>query len=235
MKFGVSMITMNHMNFVEDLRIFNEIEKIEYLHIDVMDGKFVPRYGLYPEILIEASQHTNMPFDIHLMVENVEFAIDQFKEVDNVETISFHHFTNEGRVYKIIDKIKMAGAEPVLVIDLSTNLETVKSILESNELAGIMFMGIHPGVLKQEARFKISSSNIDKFNEFSKGLRVVDNFQIDGAFNFKTASGLKACGINNFVGGSSTFLNGVASNMDISTRRKQIFTNVEKIWRILSE
>ena len=230
---GVSMITMNHLDFKADIEIFDQMDKIEYLHVDIMDGKFVPRYGLYPEILYEAAQHTNMPFDLHLMVENVEFAIEQFSDASNIETVSFHHQTNEGNIYRIIDKIKSIDAKPIMVIDLSTNLASITDVLDSNELSGLMFMGIIPGVLKQNHRFELVLKKINHFSEYCKGLKVADNFQIDGAFNFETAFELKGSGINNFVGGSSTFLNKVDTTVSKELRRQKIERNVDHIWEIL--
>ena len=151
-KLGASVITMDHLNFYNEINLLEKIGGVNYLHLDMMDGHFVPRYGIYPEIIEEISKRSNFELDLHLMVSDVEFAISQVSSLAVFSTISFHYSTNEGHVFRIIDKIRELGAKPLLALDLSTSLEVVHELLDSGELGGLLFMGIHPGVLKQVHR-----------------------------------------------------------------------------------
>lgn len=225
---GASVITMDHLNFYQEIKILDEVGGIDYLHIDIMDGHFVPRYGIYPEIVGEISRRSNFKLDVHLMVTNVEFAISQLESFTNIETISFHYSTNEGRVFKIVDAIKNMGALPILAIDLSTSITAVSELLESNELSGVLFMGIHPGVLQQVHRPQNVIHRLECLNEinrFNPDLVI----QVDGGFNFDTAQDLSRAGINSFVGGSSSIYFGVKSTDKTDFKVKKIKSNIECI------
>ena len=87
--FLVSLITMDHINFERDIRLVDSLG-VDGLHIDIMDGNFVPRYGIYPEIIERLSTISSLPLDLHMMVKDVEFGIDQFKGASNIEYIHFH-------------------------------------------------------------------------------------------------------------------------------------------------
>lgn len=87
--FLVSLITMDHINFERDIKLVDEIG-VDGLHIDIMDGHFVPRYGIYPEIIERISKISSLPFDLHMMVDDVEFCIDQFKNTSNISYVHFH-------------------------------------------------------------------------------------------------------------------------------------------------
>jgi len=230
-KLGISLITMDHVNFERDIKLVEETKKVSYIHVDAMDGAFVPRYGIYPEIVHNVSQITDLPLDLHLMVKDVEFAIDEFTRLAQFETISFHHYQNEGRVFRIIDKILAKGSKPVLTIDLSTSVAQVKEILDHNQLDGVMFMGIHPGVLFQNHRPEFVFKKALEIREYcnKNNLMAQNNLQIDGGFNFETAEALLYHGINNFVGGSSTILAGLKTVSEPKLRSEKIQDNIRRL------
>lgn len=237
LKFGASLITLDHLNIYQDVKFLTEIEQISYLHIDVMDGHYVPRYGVYPEIVKEIQKFTNIELDLHLMVDDPLFAIQQFTNDVMVKTISFHISNHLDKCYSIIDAIRDVGSEAVLAIDLSTPISDVLEILHENEVSGIMFMGIIPGVLDQTHRPEIVYKKCREILKLTEGydLKFKQHIQIDGGFNFNTAANLKACGINNFVGGSSTFFSGMKENMDFASRRQKVLENTHNLMRKLDD
>lgn len=232
-KLGASIITMNHLNFAEDIEILQLSDQIDYLHIDIMDGSFVPRYGIYPEIMEGIAKISDIPMDVHLMVDDVEFSLGQFGYIENIETISFHYFTNEGRIFKLVDQIRNINATPIVAIDLSTPLECVAEIVNSGEIGGVLFMGIHPGVLKQNHRPENIIKRLPKFREM---ISVPDDFifQIDGAFNFDTAKMLSSAGINSFVGGSSSIFKNINNDQEKMLRKEKIFSNIKKTKNLIT-
>jgi ribulose-phosphate 3-epimerase len=228
-KLGVSVITMNPLDLAGEVEIISEIGGIDYLHIDVMDGHYVPRLGLYPEIVRGLSKLSDLKIDVHLMVNDVEFIIDQFTEVSTLETISFHYFQNEGRVFKIIDKIKDVGAKPIIAVDLSTNIDAISDIINYGELDGILFMGIHPGVLKQIHRPEIVLEKLLRLNSNLNHKLDDLTLQIDGAFNFDTAKPLRDAGINSFVGGTSSIYKNVSGELCQKEKYKILEKNIYQI------
>jgi ribulose-phosphate 3-epimerase len=227
-KLGASLITMDHLNFYNEINLLEKIGGVDYLHLDMMDGHFVPRYGIYPEIIEEISNHSNFELDLHLMVSDVEFAISQVASTAEFSTISFHYSTNEGNVFRIIDKIRDIGAKPVLALDLSTSLHVVHELLDSRELDGLLFMGIHPGVVKQVHR---PENVIRRLNKLKNDRNWDDALiiQVDGGFNFDTASSLKKAGVNSFVGGSSSIYAGCNSTTNSQDRVSVITSNISSI------
>jgi ribulose-phosphate 3-epimerase len=228
---GASIITMDHLNFYNEIDLLRQCGKVDYLHIDIMDGNFVPRYGIYPEIVMEISNRFEFSLDVHLMVDNVEFAISELQNIRNIDTISFHYASNEGRIFRIIDAIKSIGAKPVIALDLSTSLVAIAELLQSNELSGLLFMGIHPGVLQQEHRPENVIRRLEKLRCMHdlSGLII----QIDGAFNFETASRLREAGVNSFVGGSSSIYSGIKPIQNRNDRKKNLNANIQKIREII--
>ena len=227
-KLGASVVTMNHLKLNEEIQLLEEVGGVDYLHLDVMDGNFVPRYGIYPEIIHELSKASKLPLDVHLMVSDVEFALKEIAHIDNIKTVSFHYFTNEGRIFKLVDAIKDIGAKPILTIDLSVPLSDFLPLVESEELNGLLFMGIHPGVLKQTHRPKIV---LKKLEELERSISIKEDFilQIDGGFNFETAAELARAGINSFVGGSSSIYKNVMGADNKDCRLALIKENIRRI------
>jgi ribulose-phosphate 3-epimerase len=233
MEIGASVITFDPINLLNDIDIFESLRAINYYHIDVMDGSFVPRFGLYPEIVQRMSEITATPVDVHMMVDDVEFCVEQYGHIPNVKTISFHYFKNEGRLLKICDKIRKYGINPILVIDLSTNILDVLELIDQHEISGLMFMGIHPGVIDQVHRPETVIKKLEKLKQQKISFPEDFILQIDGAFNFQTAERLKNSGINSFVSGTSTLLHGVKNDAKFADRKKAIFDNYNKLSKIL--
>ena len=225
---GSSIICMDHINFDREVRLAAELG-IDYLHVDMMDGKFVPRFGIYPEIVRRIADVCCLPMDVHLMVENIPLAIEELKSINTVEYVSFHLGENKHNALRIIDKIKSCGKKAGLVLNLATDIRDLEWILESNDLSSIMFMGIHPGVLKQESRPELVIKKLKAVAPLIYDKECATFVQVDGGVSFDTAPKLLDAGANNLVCGSSTLYQGVNALQNRDEVEKKITVNYQKL------
>ena len=228
-KVGASVICMNPLNIEQDI-VLCEKSGVDYFHLDIMDGSYVPRFGLYPEIVKEMSKVTGLRFDLHLMVEDLQFALNQFLPCDNINLVSFHLEGNEGNLYKIVDQIKSYDVSVGIVVNLTTSLDHIAQIINDSEIDSIMFMGIHPGVLIQKHRPLQVLRNIENL---VKRVSLPLSVQCDGAVNFDTMPSFIKSGINSFVCGSSTLFKNVELVKDPDEKELLISQNMERIRSII--
>ena len=223
---------MDHINFENDVKLVDELG-VDGLHIDIMDGSFVPRYGIYPEIIERVSNVSNLPLDLHMMVDDVFFAIDQFKHVKNINYVRFHIESCFGNEMRVVDKIREINAKPIACINLATSFSTLERLVKNDEIDGVMLMGIHPGVLKQESRPQNILNDIKDLKNILSGSKADSFIGLDGAVSFETLKPLIDSGINNFIGGSSSIYKGIDRTDNWDIQKESIINNWEKIYSIL--
>lgn len=232
MKIGASVICMDPLNLEQDVRLLDKLG-VDYYHIDVMDGWAVPRYGIYPEIVEAISDISDTPIDVHLMVDDVELAIDRFSSVRTVELVSFH--LDMDNTYYFIDRIGQHNVDAGVVLNMATPLNFLDRIMTSIE--GIMFMGIHPGVLgsSQVPRPETTITTIDRFfnNPQSAGYYYRNSIkpkmvQVDGGVYFDTVQPLIRAGANYIACGNSTLFNALGGE-GADFRMRKIEANFKKL------
>lgn len=230
--FFVSVITMDHLNFEDDIKLVENLG-VDGLHIDIMDGHFVPRYGIYPEIAEKIAQITNLKIDLHMMVDDIYFSLKQFSKINNIDYVRFHIEACTGNEMRAIDEIREIGAKPIACINLSTSFYNLERLIENNEIDGIMLMGIHPGVLDQQHRAENILNDFNKLKNMVSGSSAEKHLSLDGAINFSTLKPLKDIGINNFIGGSSSIFKDIDKCSNSEERELKIKKNWLKIKNIL--
>jgi ribulose-phosphate 3-epimerase len=230
--FFVSAITMDHINFEHDVRLVDELG-VDGLHIDVMDGHFVPRYGIYPEIIDRISDVSDLPLDMHMMVEDIFFSLGQFSNNKNIEYVRFHVEACAGNEMRAIDEIRKIDAKPIACINLATGFHVLERMVKNNEIDGVMLMGIHPGVLKQEARPQNIVNDLTDLKLMLQGSSAEAHIGLDGAINFSTLPMLLDAGVNNFIGGSSSIFKDTPPTLLRDERETKITENWRSIKALL--
>ncbi len=182
-----------------------ELEKnsIEYIHFDVMDGVFVPRYGLCPEFLSVVRSCTSIPIELHMMTVNAESHIDTF--VKSGATSMIVHNEADPHIMRTLQNIHRNGMQAGVALNPGTTLSVLDYILD--ELDIILLMGFNPGVLGQQ----LLELTFQKINDLK--VKIGDRnivIEIDGGVTFQTASHLLKLGATRLVCGSSTIFH--ASN-----------------------
>ena len=201
MRVAPSILSADFGNLANDVKKVSEAGA-DYIHCDIMDGHFVPNLTMGPMIIEAVKKATDVPLDIHFMVENIPFFIDMYKHLEP-EFISFH-IEEEKHINRVIQKIRNEGIRPAVVLNPATPVSLLEYIVEDVDM--VLLMSVNPGFGGQ----KFIPSVIDKTKELrelaerkNKNLLI----EIDGGVNDKNAPLLKEAGADILVAGSYVFKN----------------------------
>lgn len=192
------MISASPKAFFDSLEALEQ-GGVERIHVDVMDGGFVPRFGLYPEFVGEIRSLSNLPIDVHMMISNPEPYVEDFvaagasRIVPHIEPV--HH------AHRLVQKILECGVEAGVALNPHTSLAELKYILSS--LSVVTIMAINPGIVGH----KIIPSVYDKVADLRR-LFDLGNFEgsleVDGGVTFSNVLDLGAAGADLLVVGAGT-------------------------------
>ncbi|WP_078409880.1 ribulose-phosphate 3-epimerase [Priestia abyssalis] len=186
-------------------RLADEIKEVEaggadYIHVDVMDGHFVPNITIGPLIVEAIRPVTTLPLDVHLMIENPDQYIPSFVRA-GADIISVH-VEACSHLHRTIQLIKQHGAKAGVVLNPATPIDQVKHILDDIDL--ILLMTVNPGFGGQE----FINSVLPKIEQISqmieiRGLSI--EIEVDGGINADTAKLCVEAGANVLVAGSAIY------------------------------
>lgn len=201
--------------------IGSEIEKLnnsgaDLIHIDVMDGHFVPNLTFGPPVISKIRKCSKLPFDVHLMISPVEKYIQDYANA-GADIITFHPEATDN-IQRTIDVIKSCGKK----VGISLNPETPSTIIENylKEIDLILIMSVNPGFAGQKfmpevlEKVKFFRSKIENEN-----LNI--DIEIDGGIDFKTAPLAIKAGANILVSGTTIFKGKNNISENIKNLRKQ--------------
>ncbi len=197
-KISASILSANPMEFGKAIKDV-ETAKVDYIHVDVMDGHFVPNITMGPFISESAKSVTNVPLDIHLMIENADKYIKSFaKAATEGDIITFHIETTD-KPQDIISMIKDEGLLAGVALNPATPAEAVESVIETADL--ILAMTVNPGFSGQS----FIEDVMPKLNELSKNARPGTLMEVDGGLTCETAPIAVKNGANLIAAASAIF------------------------------
>ncbi|MDM5332679.1 ribulose-phosphate 3-epimerase [Ureibacillus composti] len=198
-KIAPSILSANFAKLGEEVK---EVEAAgaELIHIDVMDGHFVPNITMGPIVVEALRPITNLPLDVHLMIENPDAYIEQFAKA-GADYITVHVEACR-HLHRTIQLIRSFGVKPGVVLNPHTPIESIQHILEDVDL--VLFMTVNPGFGGQ----KFISSVVPKVEALSniikeRGLNI--DIEIDGGINEETIVPCAKAGATIFVAGSAIY------------------------------
>ena len=185
----------------------NEIKRLEeagadMIHVDVMDGHFVPNLTMGPPVIKALRKHTKLPFDVHLMISPVHKYIKDYADA-GADIITIHPETTDN-LEDSIQHIKKLNKKIGISLNPETQIEVVKKFLEKIDL--VLIMSVHPGFGGQKFIPKV----LDKIKELKK-IKDQQNLnfdiEVDGGINFDNNKLVIKAGANILVSGTTVFKN----------------------------
>ncbi len=181
----------------------------DYVHVDVMDGHFVPNITIGPDVVAAIKPHASRPLDVHLMIAPVDLFIEAFAKA-GADIITFHPEAGP-HPHRTIQTIHAAGAKAGLSLNPGTPVSLIEPLLDEVDL--ILVMSVNPGFGGQ----KFINSQIEKIRTLRQMIdasgRSID-LEVDGGITPETAPAVIEAGANMLVAGTAVFKGGPATYAD---------------------
>ncbi len=183
----------------------------DFVHVDVMDGHFVPNLTIGPVVVEAVAKAATKPLDIHLMVENNNFFVELFAPL-KPEFISFH-IEEEKHPHRLIQKIRSYGIRPAITLNPHTPPEAIEFLLEDLEM--VLLMSVNPGFGGQ----KFISSVLERAKRLKQLIEKRNPaclIEVDGGVNDGNIKMLEEAGVDVVVAGSFVYAHPEGVNAAIS-------------------
>lgn len=186
-------------------RLGEEVKKVElagadYIHIDVMDGHFVPNITIGPLVVRAVRKVTKLPLDVHLMTDNPELLLADFvKAGADIITV---HVEAANHLHGTLQQIRKAGVRAAASLNPATPLEAIEYVLGNLDM--VLLMTVNPGFAGQEFIPEVVPK-IKRLREMVQARGLDLEIEVDGGINGETINIVSSAGANVFVAGSAIF------------------------------
>ena len=213
-----SLLSADFTDLKSEIEVLDK-NGVKYLHLDVMDGMFVPNISFGPMIIKQLRPLTNMVFDVHLMIEDPDRYVQNFKDA-GAEILTVHYEACK-HLHRTISYIKSLGMKAGVSLNPATNIEVLVYVLEDLDL--VLIMSVNPGFGGQS----FIPSAIDKIKNLKakireRNLNVI--VEVDGGVKTTNVKDVIEAGADLIVSGSDVF----ADKENRIRAYKEIFKNYEK-------
>ncbi len=172
----------------------------DYIHVDVMDGHFVPNITIGPLVVAAIRPHTTLPLDVHLMIESPEKYIQQFAQAGaNIITV---HVEVCPHLHRVVESIKEMGVKAGVSLNPSTPLTTVDEVLSALDL--VLLMSVNPGFGGQQF-IEGTVGKIARLRRRLDELGLAAELEVDGGINAEIAPRVAKAGARVLVAGAAVF------------------------------
>ena len=199
LKIAPSILSADFGRLADEVRAV-EAAGADYIHVDVMDGRFVPNITIGPLVVEAVKRATSLPLDVHLMIVEPERYVGDFVKA-GAAIVTVHAETCP-HLHRTLQQIRAAGAKPSVVLNPSTPLVAIEEVL--GDVEQVLLMSVNPGFGGQA----FIPSTVDKVRRLraqldARGLTV--DIEVDGGINAETAKQVVAAGANVLVAGNAVF------------------------------
>lgn len=194
-----SLLAANFANLEKDLEIINK-SQADWLHIDIMDGVFVPNISFGFPVLKYVAQLSNKPLDVHLMIVQPEKFINEVKELGAM--MMNVHYEACPHIHRVIQQIKDSGMKAGVTLNPGTPVSMLNDIIADVDM--VLLMSVNPGFGGQ----KFITHTIDKVKELRELINMSNSkalIEIDGGVNMQTGKELVDAGADVLVAGNAIF------------------------------
>ncbi len=172
----------------------------DWIHVDVMDGHFVPNITMGPMIVQAVNRLTDLPLDVHLMIENPDLYVPEFIKA-GADYLSVHVEACP-HLHRTLRLIRDLGCRPGVVLNPATPLQAIEWVLEDVDF--ILLMSVYPGFGGQS----FIQSSLEKIKQAKQAIRsrgLATLIQVDGGVNLSNIAAIAEAGADVFVAGSAIF------------------------------
>ena len=198
-KIAPSILSADFGNLRRDIEMINE-SIADWLHVDIMDGNFVPNISFGPDIVKVMNTHSTKPLDVHLMIERPERYIEIFRDA-GAENISVHYEACT-HLHRVLKQIKESGAKAGVAVNPHTPVSLLEDVIEELDL--VILMSVNPGFGGQ----KFIHRTLEKVRQLKTIITTHNTdtlIEIDGGVGLQNAEVLLQAGADVLVAGNSVF------------------------------